>query len=84
MQEQNFPECTNYPNLKVEPREVHPFEKHLFTSSFLQEVVTYDQNLCADNFLFNLFFKSENIEDNIGETNEIDPYSLLIDTQSRK
>ena len=78
--ESNFPECTNYPLLKIRPRELHAFEKHPFTSSFSQEVVTYDQNLFTDNFLFNTFFKNENIEDKIGKTNEIDPYSLLIDT----
>ena len=78
--EPNFPECTNYPNLKVEPRELHVFEKCPFTSSFLQEVLTYDQNLFTDNFLFNTVFENENTEDNIGKTNKIDPYSLLIDT----
>ena len=50
--ETNFPKCTNYPNVKVESREFSAFEKHPFTSSFLQEVVTYDQNLFTDNFLF--------------------------------
>ena len=30
--------------------------------------------------LFNIFFENENIEENIGKTNKIDPYSLLIDT----
>ena len=42
--EPNFPECTNYPNLKIEPRELYAFEKYPFTRSFLQEVITYDQN----------------------------------------
>ena len=78
--EPNFAECTNYPNLKVEPRELHAFEKHPFASSFLQEVVTYDQNLFTDNFLFNTCFKNKNIEENIGKTNKIDPYLLVIDT----
>ena len=49
--ERTFPECTNYPNLKVEPRELYAFETHSFASYFLQEVVTYDQNLFTDNFL---------------------------------
>ena len=73
MKEQNFSQCANYPNLKVEPRELHAFKKHLLTSSFSQEVVTYK-------FLFNSFFENENIEENIGNTNKIDPYSLLINT----
>ena len=55
--EVNFPECTNYSNLKVEPRELHAFEKHPFTSFFMQEVITYDQNLFTDNFLFNTFLR---------------------------
>ena len=59
-QEQNFPQCTNYPNLKIQPRELHTLETHPFTSSFLQEVVTYDQKLFTDNFLINSFFKNEN------------------------
>ena len=63
-----------------QPRELHAFKKSPFTSSLSQEVVTYDQNLFTDNFLFNSFFENENIEDNIGKTNNIDPYSLLIDT----
>ena len=70
-QEQNFPQCINYPNLKVQSRELHAFEKHLFTSSFSHEVVTCDQNLFTDDFWFNSFF----IKDNIGKTNKkIDPY----------
>ena len=32
--EPNFSECTNYPNLKVKPRELHAFDMHPFTSSF--------------------------------------------------
>ena len=59
---------------------MHTFEKHPFTSSLSQEVVTYDQDLFTDNFLFNSFFENENIEDNIDKTNKVDPYSLLIDT----
>ena len=35
IKEQYFPQCTNYPNLKVQPRELHEFEKHPCTSSFL-------------------------------------------------
>ena len=46
----------------------------------MQEVVTYDQNLFTDDFLFHTFFENENIEENIGKTNKIDPYSLLVDT----
>ena len=30
--------------------------------------------------MFNTLFKNEDIEENIGKTNEIDPCSLLIDT----
>ena len=30
----NFPECTNYPNIKVEQTELNVFEKYPFTSSF--------------------------------------------------
>ena len=77
---QKSPQCTNNPNLKVQTRKLHAFEKHLFLSSYSQEVVTYDQNLFTGYFLFNLFFKNENIEDNIGKINKIDSYSLLIDT----
>ena len=46
----------------------------------MQEVVTFDQSLFTDNFLFHMIFKNENIEDDIGKTNKIDPYSMLIDT----
>ena len=45
-----------------------------------QEVVTSDENLFTNNFLFHIFFENENIEENIGKTNKIDPYSMLIDT----
>ena len=53
----NFPECTNYPNHKIQPRELDAFEKHPFVSSLSQEVVTYDQNLYTDNLLFNTRMK---------------------------
>ena len=53
-------------------------KKHPFTSSFSQEVVTYDLNLCIDIFLFNSFSENENIDDNISKTNKIDPNSLFI------
>ena len=43
-QGQNFPQYTNYPNLNV------AFEKHPFTSSLLQKVVTFDQDLFTYNF----------------------------------
>ena len=36
--------------------------------------------LFTDNFLFHTFFENQNIEENIGKTNRIDPYSLLVDT----
>ena len=32
--EPHFPQYTNYPNLNVQLRELHEFEKHPFTSSF--------------------------------------------------
>ena len=76
----NFPEYTNYPNLKVQPRELHAFEKHPFFNSLSQEVVAYDHNLFTVNFLFHTFFENENIEQNIVKSNKIDHYSLLIDT----
>ena len=38
-EEPNVPECTNYPNLKIQPRELHAFEKHPFASFLSQEVV---------------------------------------------
>ena len=44
------------------------------------EVVTYNQNLFTDNFLFNTFFENKNIGEKIDQTNKIDPYSLLINT----
>ena len=37
--EQNFPLCTNYPNLKVEPRELDAFKKHPFTTSCDKELI---------------------------------------------
>ena len=63
LKQPHFLECINYPNLKGQQRELHAFEKHPFASSFLQEVITYDQNLFTDNFLFNSFFENESIED---------------------
>ena len=75
LKEPNFSECTYYPNLKVEQRVLFEFEMLLLTSSFLQEVVTYDQNLFTDNFSFNTFFENENIEENIGKTKKL----ILID-----
>ena len=51
LKEPNFPECTYYLNLKVEPSELYAFEKHPFASSLSQEVVTYDQNLFTFHFL---------------------------------
>ena len=66
-QEQKFPKCTNYPNLKDYSRELCTFEKHPFASFSSQEVVTYDQNLFADNFMFNSFFENENIQENNSE-----------------
>ena len=33
--EQKFPQCMNCPNLNVQPRELHAFEKYPFITSFL-------------------------------------------------
>ena len=68
---QNFSQCINYPNLKIEPKDVHAFEKNPWTRSFTQEVVTYDQNLCINNSLFNSFFDNQNIEHDIGKTDKL-------------
>ena len=78
--EPNFPEWTNYLNLKVEPKALHMFEMYPFTSFFLQEDVSYDKNLFTDNFLFDSFFENENMEENICQTNKFVPYLSLIDT----
>ena len=58
---------------------MHTFEKNLFTTLFFQKVVTHNQNLNTNNFLCNSFFDNQNIEHNIGKSNKIELYSMLID-----
>ena len=77
--EHDFPVCTNYPNLQVEPRELDAFKTHPFTNTLSQEVVKFDENVLSDCLSFDSFFENEKVEDSIGKTNKINPYSLLVD-----
>ena len=69
----------NYPLIKVEDKELQKFESNPFASSFIQEVSTYAENYKNNDTIFDDYFAMDDINENVGITNEIKPYSILID-----
>ena len=69
----------NYPLIKVEDNELQQFESNTFASSFTQEVSTYAKNCFDKNIIFYSFFVMNEINENVGLTNEIIPNSMIID-----
>ena len=76
---EKYPYCLNYPLIKVEDKKLQEFESNPFASSFTQEVSKYAEN-CNNNDIFSdKYFAMDDINENVGSTNDIKPYSLLID-----
>ena len=76
---ENYPYCMNYPLIKVQQKELQQFDSNPFASSFTQEVSTYAENCYNNDTIFDDYFAMDDINENIGLTNEIKPYSMLID-----
>ena len=77
--EDKYPTCINYPSIQVDHEEIQQFESNPFASSFAQEISTYEENCNDNDNLFeNYFAMADNVEI-VGLTNEIKPYSMLID-----
>ena len=68
-----------YPLIKVENKELLKFESNPFASSFTQEVLTYSENCNNNDNIFDDYFVMDDINENVGLTNKIKPYSMLID-----
>ena len=75
----DYPQCINYPFLKVEPKELDQFENNPFTTNFSQEIQKYDEidNLSEEDFFDNLLEVDNKCI--ISITNKLSPYSMLID-----
>ena len=75
----DYPQCLNYTFLKVEPEELDLFENNPFSTNFSQDIQKYDEieNFSQDDFFEDLF--QDNDKSNIGLTNKLSPYSMLID-----
>ena len=74
-----YPKCLNYTFLKVEPEEMDLFENNPFSTNFSQDIQKYDEieTFCEEEFFENLF--QDDDKNNIGLTNKLSPYSMLID-----
>ena len=74
-----YPKCLNYTFLKVEPEEMDLFENNPFSTNFSQDIQKYDEieSFCQEEFFENLF--QDDDKNNIGLTNKLSPYSMLID-----
>ena len=42
-------------------------------------MVKFDENILSDSLSFDPFLENEKVEESIGKTNKINPYSLLVD-----
>ena len=62
-----------------EHKELQQFESNPLASSFTQEVSTYAENYYNNKTIFDDHFAMDDINENIGFTNKIKPYSMLID-----
>ena len=71
--------CMNYPLIKIELKELQQFESNPFASSFTQKVLTNAENCYNNDTIFDDYFAMDDINENIRSTNEIKPYSMLID-----
>ena len=69
----------NYHLIKVEVKELQKFESNPFAFSFTQEVSTYAKNCNNNDTIFDEYFSMDDINENVGLTSEIKPYSMLID-----
>ena len=76
---ENYPYCLNYPLIKVEDNEWKKFESNPFASYFTQEVSKYAENCNNNHTIFDEYFAIDAINEKVGLTNEIKPYSMLID-----
>ena len=65
--------------IKAEDKKFHQFKNNPFTSSFAQKISTYVENSNNNESIFNNYFASDEINENVGSTNKITPYSMLID-----
>ena len=65
--------------IKVKDKQLLQFESNPFASSFTQEVSTYTENCNNNGTIFDEYFAMDDINENVGLTNEIKPYSMLID-----
>ena len=77
--EDKYPTCINYPSIQVDHEEIQQFESNPFASSFAQEISTYEENCNDNDNLFENYFAMVDNVEIVGLTNEIKPYSMLID-----
>ena len=76
---ENYPYCMNHPLIKVEDKKLQRSECNPFASSFTQKVSTYADNCYKNDTIFDNYFAMDDINENVGLTYEIKPYSTLID-----
>ena len=76
---EKYPYCMNYPLIKEEDKELQKFQSNPFASSFTQEVSTYVENYNKNDTIFDVYFAMGDINKNVGLTNKIKPYSIIID-----
>ena len=68
----------NYPLINVEDKELQKFESNTFASSFTQEVSTYAENCNKNDTIFDECFAMDDINENVGLTNEINHIQCLL------
>ena len=74
-----YPQCINYPFLKVEPKELDDFENNPFTTCFSQDIKKFDGNDNVDQQKFFDNILQLQVDSKIGLTNKMSPYAMLID-----
>ena len=79
IKKENCPYCLNNPLINVEDKELQKFESNTFASSFTQEMSTYAENCNNKDTIFEEHLTIGDINENVSFTNEIKPYSLLIE-----
>ena len=76
---EKYPYCVIYLSIKVDDKELQQFESNPFASSFTQEVSRYAENCNNNDTIFDNYFAMDDINESGGLTNNINPYSMLID-----
>ena len=71
---ENYPYCMYYPLIKIEDKELQQFGSNPFASSSTQEMSTYAENCNNNDTIFEEYFTLDDINENVGLTNEIKPY----------